>query len=153
MVAFPAGWERSGPGFYEAGEEVIIVRGTLELNGFALQAGDHALIPARCVRTGMRAGGDVLAFARFDGPARYVDGVEGSLDAPMIARTIAGDAELHRTPIERSWVGGAPSAPLPYDVEVYELSSGRWAFVEAGFAPVAFDGSCFLRTTDTRGLA
>jgi hypothetical protein len=154
IVRFPDGWSRPGPGYYEPSEEVLILQGELALNGDVLCPGDWAVIPARALRWGMRAYGDVLAFARFDGPARYEDGnLNASTDLMRIVRDVATSSTLEAPPGARSWVGAGTAVSLDHDVEVFSLDSRHWAFVPAGLALPTLNGPCFWRTTDPRGLS
>ena len=96
LVKFPEGWARTQNGFYTSAEELIVLEGTLEMSGLTIIAGDYGYFPAGWLRHDMRAPTEVLAFARFAGPARWTLGDDGSGDHTL--RSLATTHPDHETP-------------------------------------------------------
>ncbi|MFI6603393.1 hypothetical protein ACIBHX_44765 [Nonomuraea sp. NPDC050536] len=46
LVRFPTGWRRTRPGHYLAGEELLVLAGSLEISGITYTPGDHAWLPS-----------------------------------------------------------------------------------------------------------
>lgn len=162
LVRFPAGWERPGPGSYEAAEEAVFLDGTLEMSGETYRDGDWGWIAARAVRFGTRAGGEVLALARFSCPPRWVPSWECEAvfhrrlepcGEPSPSPVGSGKAWLLRrgTP-DSAWLADPPEprAAAPCDTELIDLGGRSWAFVPAGSAFPRLEGPCFCRTFSGR---
>ena len=164
LVRFPAGWERPGMGWYTCAEEMVVLDGTLEMNGNAFGAGDWGYVPAGLVRVDSLARTEVLVVARFDGPARWTSGYPGEgkpNGRSPLRRTLepgasevdspfgAGRAwRLRRGSADTAWLLDAPPAdrPAPCEAELLALGSRTWALVPAGEAPPRLEGLCFCRT-------
>jgi hypothetical protein len=74
LVRFPAGWERPGPGSYDAAEEVLFLAGELEMGGVRYRAGDYGWLPGFGPRGVTRTDCGALAAAWFSGPNRWTEG-------------------------------------------------------------------------------
>jgi hypothetical protein len=129
-VEFPGGWSRPGDWHVPCTEEFVVLRGGLSLSGVEVRPGDHAVVPARALRTATTAGPDgCLAVAWFAGPPRWRSGSDG-----------AGPPEVGRQPLTGPTVvdgagrlstsGGGLTGPA--DVVVLD---GRWLWIPDG-APV-----------------
>jgi len=150
QVTFPRGWERPVAGHYECAEDVVFLSGRLRIGDELFVAGDWAHMPAWFLRSGMRAETDVVAVARFSGPARWHEG-RAATSPPLIRRsleqvphTIEGplggtDALLLRAgEPDSSWLlVSAPVAgtPAPVETQILDLVEQTWHHVPVG-APV-----------------
>ena len=161
LVRFPAGWERPEAGSYSCAEEMVLLQGTLEMSGARYDAWDWAYVPRRAERAATRARSEVLALARFDGPARW--NAEASQAGEILRRGLEvgpgalpsplGEGRawsLRRGAADSTWLLDAPPAGevAPSAVEVLALRSRRWASVRAGEPLPDLDGLCFCRTFD-----
>jgi hypothetical protein len=165
FVRFPPGFERTVSGWYEAAEELLVIEGGLEMTGETFHAHDWALIPAGEPRRATKALPEMLALARFDGPARWNEGAQapnpaGAVRARLEPQTLdaasplgAGHARMLRNGEPSSWLLDAPpaGAPSPIDAELFALSSRTWAWVEQGEPLPALEGLCFCRTFGHEG--
>ncbi|MGH2812734.1 MAG: hypothetical protein ACRDI1_08500 [Actinomycetota bacterium] len=159
LVRFPLGWERPGPGYYEADEEFVVVDGVLEMSGRTYTAGDWVFVPAGSLRE-RTAARPALALVRFFGPARWVpsevgaggeaisrrvEDSRGSVDSPFGAgRAVL----LRRSETSSSWVVDPPPAgtPSPFEAELLDAEGRSWVWVARGAALPGFFGRCFCRT-------
>ncbi len=90
LVRFPAGFDRPAAGFYAVGEEFLILRGDLIINGQQLGAGDWVSVPAGTVRRGTASATGAVALAWFAGSPIWHEG-EGSGDTgPLVRRQLDG---------------------------------------------------------------
>ena len=165
FVRFPAGFERAVSGWYEAAEELVVIEGGLQMSDDSYHAGDWAWIPAKTARRKTAAHPQMLALARFDGPARWLEGEDApdhsgpararlepsvlDVDSPLGS----GRARLLRSGEPTSWLLDAPDAGsrAPVDAEVFALASRTWAWVEAGEAFPHLEGLSFCRTFSAGG--
>jgi len=166
LVRFPAGWERPGMGWYTCAEEMVMLEGTLEMNGKTFVAGDWGYVPAGLVRVASVARTEVLVVARFDGPARWTSGYPGEgkpngrqpLRRPLAPTAGAVDSpfgagrawRLRRGSIDNTWLLDAPphDAPAPCEAELLALDARTWALVPAGETTPRLEGLCFCRTVE-----
>lgn len=157
LVRFPAGWERPETGHYEAAEELVVLDGALEMSGETYEPRDWAWFPAGFRRVASRSPAGMLAFARFDGPARWVASGEEGPPAMRARLDASGGASLPfggeggrllRSGDEDSaWFGDPPAAgaSAPVDCEAFDLSARAWVFTPAGEPFPAMVGPCFVR--------
>jgi hypothetical protein len=156
FVRFPPGWQRPVTGYYEAAEDVLFLSGELEMDGLTYRAGDYAYIPAGKSRAGSSANGEVIALAKFCGPARWhqgagdpsetalhlgIDSIEATEPSPLGA----GRARVLRA--GAAWIvetvdAGAPS---PIDCELFSLGERAWTWAGKGEPLPDYSGPCFCR--------
>jgi hypothetical protein len=165
FVRFPEGFERKVSGWYEAGEELLVLDGGLEMTDETYHALDWALIPAGQLRKETKAIPQMLALARFDGPARWREGEDapspaGSVRSRLETQTLdaaspfgAGHARLVRSGEPSTWLVDAPPAGTTssIDAELFALDSRTWVWVDAGELIPALEGLCFCRTFAAEG--
>ena len=123
LVRFPAGWERPGPGSYDAAEEVLFLAGELEMGGVRYRAGDYGWLPGFGPRGVTRTDCGALAAAWFSGPNRWTEG-------PPVRPPDS-------TAIHTTWTS-APHGPTPFGGNLGRLlrkEGGREAWVVDGIAP------------------
>jgi len=166
FVRFPAGWSRPVSGFYEAAEELVVIRGVLHMSGVTYRAGDWGYVPAGSVRSWTEAAEECLVFARFDGPARWRETSESGAPTPMV-KTMFGSLHddaahtvepsplgnrlarrLRRGERDAAWLAESVEAGAPAAVtaELFDLTQAAYAFVVAGDPLPACGGPCFVRT-------
>jgi hypothetical protein len=144
VVRFPRGWRRTVEGCYEVAEEVVILDGSLEMSGATYPRGTWAWFPPRYLRSDQATPDGALAFARFEGPARWTPG-SGEI-AGVESRPIADPGILRaETAVQSRIDAEAPAHTAAGETEILELSSWRWAWVAPGTPPPAFAGPCFVR--------
>jgi hypothetical protein len=162
MVRFPAGWTRVGTGSYESAEEFIVLSGELEMNGARFRTGDWVFVPPDVSRARTIAHGDVLAFARFYGPARWKE--EAGDGGPVLTARLfdvtddaepsplgVGDARvLNRSgSVTSMLLDNVPEGVVvPFDAEFFSLSDRTWAWIPEGTALPYLEEPCFCRTFD-----
>ena len=146
LVYFPEGFRRDVEGWYECGEELVVLEGGLEMSGQTYGPNDWAWIPAGAPRTATRALPSMLALARFDGPARWREGAS-PMGGPVL-REVLGDRPrvLCRGLHESAWMTECPTGVAETDTELLALRTRTWARVPAGEPLPALDGPVFCRT-------
>lgn len=156
FVRFPAGWKRPVTGYYESGEDVLFISGELEMGGTTYRPGDYGYIPGGRARAGSYARTEVLALARFEGPARWSRGPDTS-EEPLVHRQVVPHNQPSPSPLgagtawrlhESSWLVHAPKPGTLslVDAELFSIDEMTWAWVPKGEAFPALDGACFCRT-------
>lgn len=160
LVTFPRGWERPVVGHYLCAEDVVFLSGRLRIGDETFAGGDWAHMPAGWVRAGMRAESETVALARFDGPARWVEGRPASATLPLLRRRLADLADLTDGPLGRaqllrhgepdsSWLVTAPLAagePSPMDAQILDLVERSWHLVPTGAPMPPLPGDAFAWT-------
>lgn len=170
LVRFPAGWTRSGPGHYDAAEEVIFLAGSFEMNGHTHVAGDYAWFPADHTRTASVSATGALALAWFSKPNRWTEAVSPvATDAegdvvhtrwPEVAGTSA-PLGVHGWPLRvtanrGTWVldavpEGATGASDYESVDLFDLAGHRWWSLRPGDdLPVIEPGPVWARVVRDR---
>jgi hypothetical protein len=145
LVHFPEGFRRDATGWYECGEELVVLEGGLEMSGQTYGPNDWAWIPAGAPRTATRAMPSMLALARFDGPARWHEG-ESPMVGPVLRDVLGEPRVLCRGAHESAWLKEAPSGEAKADTELLALKTRTWASIPAGETYPALEGPCFCRT-------
>lgn len=155
LVRFPKGWERFETGYYESAEELIVLDGALRLCGITYGIGDWGYIPAGHGRYDMSVGEETLVFARFFGPARWVN--EDVHEEVPMHRVLpsasfgdasplgAGKASILR--LDEAWLVNAVPAgtPAAEDTELFSLPSRQWTWTQAGEALPDLAAPAFCR--------
>lgn len=132
LVRFPAGWSREEAGHYLADESFVVLDGTLEMSNETYGPGSLVDVPSGAQRFGTRAPQEVLAFAHFSGPARWVGG--GGREGLIERRAL----ELVAAP--------EPGARAAVDAEWLNLDTRAWVWIPAGVGAPAMSGLWFRRT-------
>lgn len=156
LVSFPPGWHRPGTGHYLVGEEFVVLRGDLRVNGERFAAGDWAWAPPLASRAASRSAGGALALAWFSGKARWRDGpgqappviCRAGLLEPGPRRIGTADVPGGSAVVDLSSVkpdGGPARLPAGTDRDLLDAARMRWCFLPAGSTPPACQGSVLLR--------
>lgn len=165
LVRFPAGWERPGPGSYDAAEEVLFLAGVLEMGGSSYSAGDYAWLPAHGPRGVTRTNCGAFAAAWFSGPNRWTEGPPPHLQEGSERRSTWTSATVGTTPfsglegralrnedgrgawiVERLPVGLRVPATLRH-VQIVDLATLRsWTAPSGTELPEVTVGPVWLRT-------
>lgn len=132
LVRFPPGWTRPARGHYLAGEEFVVLDGTLHVSGITYRDGDYGWIPAGSLRFDSESPAGALAVALFDGPPAWVgsDGDAGqgaAVHASLRTMTIP-DGGLTIRPGTVLMAGGTPIAPC----EALTMGDRGWNLIEKG---------------------
>jgi len=166
LVRFPAGWKRPAEGFYEAAEDVVFLSGALQINDVTYSDGEWAHMPVGYPRRISIAHEDTLAVARFSGPARWRQGLDGASRDDALHRRLDHPGDMTRSPLgaglgtllragtpDSSWLVHAPlpGSRAPVDAEVHELASRRRVFVACDEPFPDLEGACFCRTFSAGG--
>lgn len=163
LVTFPRGWDRPMLGHYTCAEDVVFLAGRLRIGDETFVAGDWAHMPAGYLRAGMHADTEVVAVARFSGPARWIEG-HGESSPPLIRRNLSqvldaidgpigcGSAQLlrHGEP-DSSWlvVTPPPAGELcPVEAQIVDLVEQTWHHVPAGAPIPPLSGRAFCWAFD-----
>lgn len=144
---FPAGFVRDTPGGYLAAEEFFVLDGHLEIGGEVYRPGQLTHIPARYLRTGMRAPEGCTVLAWFGGPAifRTPEEISPTADEPIVSVDLrgAGRGEALTTSLARwrvatmdEWSAGA---------EAFDLAGTGWARTPADWPGEPPAGEIVLR--------
>lgn len=145
-------------GSYIAAEELFVIEGEFTMSGETYVAGDWAYFPRNWLRDGTSSPGGMLALARFDGPARWTrdtGNTEGAMRAHLSPGTLDEPVEgalghgwpLRDSIAEQAWylTALASGMPSPHDIEIFEIDSKRWTFVEAQSWLPPVSGPVFAR--------
>ncbi|WP_235735454.1 hypothetical protein [Nocardioides alcanivorans] len=149
MVRFPDGWRRDSTGNQPAGEEMVLLAGSLTMSGHACAVGQVLVVAPRATRSATVTGDGTLAVVWFSGPGG--GWADGEADDAGEVRVLTADAALDRGPVPglvgnlvgRDDVAGAR---FDGDVEVLWLEARRWAFVPVGSAVPTIPGFALVHT-------
>ena len=132
LVRFPTGWAREEAGHYLADESFVVLDGTLNMNGETYEPRSCVFVPAGAQRFATRSPQEVLAFAHFSGPARWVvgDGRGGLIERRALELVAAPD----------------PGARAAVDTEWLNLDTRAWVWIPAGVGAPMMSGLWFRRT-------
>lgn len=169
FVRFPAGWKRGSTGYYESGEDFLILDGALTMTGQTYGKGDWVHVPAGAVRAETSSESGALSLARFGGPARWIQSSEPPMSIPL-HRDLAATAAL--TPLtsplgpEDAWLlrdeGGIsswllepppPGTKCEFACEFLDLARRVWCWVPVGAEIPYLEGLCFCRMFEGTGGA
>lgn len=158
VVDFPAGWTRSVLGRYGAGEEFLVLRGSLTISGISLAAGDYAWIPPGALRWESNAPEATRVLAWFSGPGEWI---RTDVDAATTSFRRLGTSHLSGQPHvlrcggpgEAQGCSEIVSGPLvaPAPADAVELDTCRWEFAEVGELRLG-PGRYLLRHASTEPL-
>ncbi|MGH8961638.1 MAG: hypothetical protein ACRDWT_10690 [Jatrophihabitantaceae bacterium] len=147
LVEFPVRWCRPGRGHYLAGEEFVVLRGSLQVSARLSGPGAWAWLPPGVTRWDSCSRDGALALAWFSGPAVWCSG-----DGPTAGTGHGGLAAAGPLRVRAPGVPGRsavlsrlPAKPVQVDRDVLALRDFSWAFVPAGRAPGPVDGPVLER--------
>lgn len=148
LVDFPPGWKRDAVGHQPAGEEMVILTGSLSISGTTAPAGSYLLVEPRATRSATSVAGSTRALVWFSGPGGgWADGRD--VDAGSIT-TVPVDLGLSRRATKRmpgsvSVHIDLPEMTYPCDVDVLWTEDGSWAHVPYGKLVPALPGPVVIR--------
>lgn len=143
LVEFPPAWKRDAVGHQPAGEEMVILSGTLSISGVTARAGSYLLVEPRATRSATSVEDGTRALVWFSGPGGgWTDGPAG--DGGSIS-TSPVSVELSRVPDDRmpgmvTVHDDLPEQVFPIDVDVLWTDHRRWAHVPSGEPVPALSG-------------
>ena len=157
LVHFPAGWHRDATGHYADAEEFTVLEGTLRMSGRAYAGPHWVYAPGGYRREATHMDGDVLAVARFDGRARWVDD-ETPNDIETLSRDLSDVEPEGKAPLNNGggvllregehdqtwWLTAAPDHAFGVTLEILDPKARVWAWIPAGNQPPAL-GACVCR--------
>lgn len=90
LLHYPAGWSRATPHYLETDEELLVLDGSLEINGRTYGPYCYANLPKGYARRSTRSTGGAVVLTMFDGEPRAVAGAPPSdlLDAKLLVERI-----------------------------------------------------------------
>jgi hypothetical protein len=149
VVRFPAGWARPGTGNQPAGEEMVLLTGSLTISGLDVAVGQALVVEPFATRSATLSGEDTTAVVWFSGPGGGWS--DGEAQTPGSAQVLAADAGLHRGHVDGlvgELVGRASVAGETFavDIEVLWPAARTWAYVPAGVPVPEVDGLAFVHT-------
>lgn len=154
LVRFPVGWSRLIAGYYPVEEEFVVLQGELDFDGLICRPCDWVLVPAGLVRRATSTPKGALAWARFDGPARFraTWGESPAPDGtsifwqPLLA--VASHERMlltNHTDNSTSSVTLCCSGTAAHTSEILSPMSRRWAFVCRHSVLPDLDGPVLVR--------
>lgn len=150
-VDFPAGFARPVAGRYQAGEEILVLSGELNLAGMRLTAGDWAWLPPRLLRRDFSSGPGVVVYAWFAGGNDWQRSAEELPGPPARTQAVAGQAVPRRLRGDADGDGPGSSAIVAAGEEVtgpaelLDLTTFGWTRIEAGQRQLTGPGAAFVR--------
>lgn len=162
LVRFPPGWSRPGTGHYDAIEEVLFLEGGFQMSGATYGPDSYGWFPAGYLRVDSASPDGALALAWFSGVNNWYPGSSAEAEqtqpativahwpsAPLLGSPLGqGSARLLHPSAERpTWIVDQVPAGDVSDrvVELFSLSSRRWARVVPGDELPVLDGPAFCR--------
>ncbi len=90
LLHYPAGWSRTTPHYLETDEELLVLDGSLEINGRTYGPYCYANLPKGYARESTRSTGGAVVLTMFDGKPRAVAGAPPSdlLDPKLLVERI-----------------------------------------------------------------
>jgi hypothetical protein len=148
LVEFPPSWTRDAVGHQPAGEEMVILTGSLSISGETAPAGSYLLVEPRATRSATSVEDGTRALVWFSGAGGgWTDGASDDAGAISAAPV---DLDLSRAPSER--MPGSVSVhedlseqTFPTDVDVLWPDRGRWAHIPSGDLVPALTGTAVVR--------
>ena len=148
LVEFPLGWRRDAVGNQPAGEEMIVLSGSLSMSGEKVPAGTYLMVEPLATRSATFVDGPTRAVVWFSGPGG--GWVDGEAENAGSIRTAPVTTDLSREPSER--LSGSLTVhedlseqTFPTDVDVLWTDRGRWAHIPAGDVVPALTGIAVVR--------
>src|SRR4051794_6833836 len=91
LVQFPPGWKRDAVGHQPAGEEMVILSGSLSISGVTAGLGDYLVVEPRATRSATSVADDTRAVVWFSGPGGgWTDGEAVDAGTATVATLAAG---------------------------------------------------------------
>ncbi|WP_300678018.1 DUF4437 domain-containing protein [Nocardioides sp.] len=149
VVRFPNGWTRDAVGHQPAGEEMVIISGSLAISGLTCGEGEMLIVEPLATRAATSTQDGTAALVWFSGPGG--GWADGEASAPGAARVVAVDAALQR-PATPALVGTvhareqAAGEVFEVDVDLFWPGEQTWAFVPAGVAAPQVPGFAIVHT-------
>lgn len=148
LVEFPPGWDRDAVGYQPAGEEMVVLAGSLSMSGVTVPAGSYLLVEPRAARAATSTTDGTRAVVWFSGPGG--GWTEGAADDAGSIRSAPVTAGLSRMPSDR--MPGSLTVhedlseqTFPTDVDVLWTDRGRWAHIPSGDLVPALTGTAVVR--------
>lgn len=149
LVAFPPGWSRPGAGHYVAGEEFVVLTGSLAVSGHEHRAGSWAWIPPCATRSDSHSQRGALALAWFSGPVlwRGAVGDQSATSEVTYGQPTPGRLRRHRSGVPGSShvVAALGNAPLDMEQDLLSLPDLSWTLLPANHRPPPLNGPVLVR--------
>ncbi|WP_162799264.1 hypothetical protein [Nocardioides sp. 616] len=135
MVQFPDGWSREGTGHQPAGEEMVLLSGSLKISGLTCEVGQVLVVEPHATRSATSTTEGTRALVWFSGAGGgWADGEASEAGAIEV---VQADETLHRGPRDGlvgtlRAIASAAGEVFTGDVDVLWPQARRWAHVPAG---------------------
>lgn len=140
LVKFPDGWRRDAVGHQPAGEDMVVLSGSLSISGLTASVGDFLSVQPRATRSATSVTDGTRAVVWFDGPGGgWVEGPAddaGTLSVTPLSTGLGGTVTVH---------DDLAGTRFDHDVDVVWLERQRWARVPAGEPAPSVDGRAVVR--------
>jgi hypothetical protein len=148
FVKFPDGWRRDAVGHQPAGEEMLMMTGSLTLSGVTANVGDFLVVEPKATRSATAVADGSSAVVFFSGPGGgWADGSAEDAGAISLARVEAGEIRGARPGLVGSTTVLEDAAGHVFDVDadICWPDARRFAHVPAGVAVPAVVGRAVVR--------
>lgn len=148
LVEFPPDWRRDAVGNQPAGEEMVVLSGSLTMSGVTVPAGSYLQVEPLATRAATYVDGATRAVVWFSGPGGgWADG-EADDAGSIFSAPVSVD--LSREPSDRlpgrlTVHEDLSEQKFETDVDVLWTDRNRWAHVPAGDIVPALTGTAVVR--------
>lgn len=151
VVRFPAGFSRKESGFYDVGEEIVVLSGHLYVAGLELAAGDWAWLPPGLHRDRLDTTDGATVLAWFSGRNEWRPGSGNQQDRARWAHL--GFADAPPAPLRDGKAGDgtgtsaveAEGTAVRGPAEIFDLTDLRWSLVPLGEMTTVTPGPALVR--------
>lgn len=152
-VEFPPGFSRPVPGRYQAGEEVLVLTGELDLAGMTLAAGDWAWLPPGLLRCNLSCSPGAAVYAWFSGRASWQRSDGDAPPGPPARSESLRDGRAQPRPLRAGSTGDGPGSSavvaagteVAGPAELLDLADFEWHRLTGGQRRLAGPGPALVR--------
>jgi len=147
LVEFPPGWRRDAVGHQPAGEEMVLLSGSLTMSGLTVGLGDYLTVEPRATRSATSVTDGTRALVWFSGPGGgWTEGEAANAGTATVSPLIPGEQRgAHPELVGTVTVHDELAAQtFDHDVDVLWTAALAWAHVPAGVEIPARDGQAIV---------
>ena len=148
FVKFPDGWRRDAVGHQPAGEEMLMMTGSLTLSGMTANVGDFLVVEPKATRSATSVANGSSAVVFFSGPGGgWADGPAADAGEISLARVEPGEIRGERPGLvgTTTVLAEASGQVFDADADICWPTARRFAHVPAGAAVPACHGQAVIR--------